>query len=160
VGAASSNSKSAGATAVTSCQFCGQEDSTWTEEKLDLHFWQDCPMLTSCKHCEQVIEITTLNDHLLKECETANVQACTRCAEPVPAQSYAEHVKRATCLRTTHAHATHFTLYSALYPFPCLNHSCVFACVARVMYVPTHSQAAREQSEPLSAVSQRHRTRR
>ncbi len=86
-----------------SCQFCGAEDPTFTEEKLDLHFWQDCPMLASCKHCEQVIEIATLNEHLLKECEAANVQACTRCAEPVPAASYADHIKRATCLRMPHS---------------------------------------------------------
>jgi len=28
-------------------------------------------MLTSCKLCEQVIEIATLNEHLLSECEVA-----------------------------------------------------------------------------------------
>jgi hypothetical protein len=36
------------------CQFCGMEDPAFTEEKLDLHYWQDCRMLTSCKQCEQV----------------------------------------------------------------------------------------------------------
>jgi len=53
------------------CQFCGLEDPALSEEKLDLHYWQECPMLTSCKLCEQVIEIATLNEHLLSECEVA-----------------------------------------------------------------------------------------
>lgn len=52
------------------CQFCGaKDDKFFEEENLDLHYWQDCPMLTSCLICEQVIEISTLYDHLCDECE-------------------------------------------------------------------------------------------
>lgn len=77
------------------CQFCGLEDPSFTEEKLDLHYWQDCPMLISCRHCEQVIEIPTLNAHVLSECEVALNQglfvACNICNEPVLRDKLAEH---------------------------------------------------------------------
>ena len=54
----------------TKCQFCGRVDKTFANnEILDMHFWKDCLMLTECKHCSQVIEIETYNQHLLKECE-------------------------------------------------------------------------------------------
>ncbi len=51
------------------CQFCGFHDPSYTEEMLDMHYCQDCPMLTQCKLCEQVIEIPTLGEHLTAECE-------------------------------------------------------------------------------------------
>ena len=42
-------------------------------EKLDLHFLNNCPMLTSCPGCGQIVEKLTLNVHLVKECtEKAN----------------------------------------------------------------------------------------
>lgn len=53
----------------TSCMFCGAKDSAWTEDSLDLHYWKDCPMLTPCPACAQVVEIAGLTDHLLDECE-------------------------------------------------------------------------------------------
>lgn len=56
----------------TTCIFCGQQDPQWGENELDLHFWSDCPMLLSCPHCTNVIEIAGLPDHLLKECPQAN----------------------------------------------------------------------------------------
>jgi centrosomal protein CEP104 len=36
---------------------------------LDMHYWKECPMLTSCKFCGQVVEIMTMNIHMLEECE-------------------------------------------------------------------------------------------
>ena len=51
---------------------------------MDLHFWKDCPMLTECNYCSQVIEIETLNQHLLKECEKAGeFKECPRCRESI-----------------------------------------------------------------------------
>ena len=38
------------------CQFCGLHDANFTDDTLDYHFWQDCPMLTDCKYCGQVNE--------------------------------------------------------------------------------------------------------
>merc|ERR1719454_1544241 len=51
------------------CQFCGRQDSSFTPEALDVHYWRDCPMLTQCEFCQQVIEISTLRIHLCEECE-------------------------------------------------------------------------------------------
>ncbi len=50
------------------CQFCGTFDASFTEEQLDLHYWQACPMLISCNECGQVIEICSMPEHLLDEC--------------------------------------------------------------------------------------------
>ncbi len=36
------------------CQFCGKYDPSFTDEKLDMHYWQTCPMLQSCHECGQV----------------------------------------------------------------------------------------------------------
>lgn len=38
------------------CQFCGKYDPSFTDEKLDMHYWQNCPMLQSCHECGQVRE--------------------------------------------------------------------------------------------------------
>ena len=51
------------------CQFCGRFEPDWDEEKLDLHFWKECPALLPCQQCGQVVEVATLNEHLLTECE-------------------------------------------------------------------------------------------
>lgn len=36
------------------CQFCGKYDTSFTDEKLDMHYWQECAMLMSCNECGQV----------------------------------------------------------------------------------------------------------
>ena len=79
------------------CQFCGLYDPSFTEEKLDMHFWKDCPLLTSCRQCDQVIEVQVLNEHLRDECErvhggdaykpplgTADFSGCPLCMQPLP----------------------------------------------------------------------------
>jgi centrosomal protein CEP104 len=53
----------------TVCMFCGAEDKTWDEDALDLHYWKDCPLLTACPACTQVVEIAGLPEHLCEECE-------------------------------------------------------------------------------------------
>ena len=76
------------------CQFCNKSDKTFTvNENLDMHFWKDCVMLTECKHCSQVIEIETYNQHLLKECDKASdFKQCARCKESVNKSEYEDHV--------------------------------------------------------------------
>ena len=39
------------------CNFCGQYDANFNEDAIDIHYWKECPMLTTCWECEQVIEI-------------------------------------------------------------------------------------------------------
>jgi len=51
------------------CEFCDRHDPSFTEEALDVHYWRECPMLTECQLCTQVIEISRLHAHLLDECE-------------------------------------------------------------------------------------------
>ncbi|CAE8662244.1 unnamed protein product [Polarella glacialis] len=58
------------------CQFCGHHDPAFTQEGMDVHYWRECPMLTQCRFCQQVIEICTLATHLSQECEAgADAQA-------------------------------------------------------------------------------------
>lgn len=87
------------------CQFCGQQDENFTDEKLDLHYWQDCVMLTNCQQCEQVIEVPTLNDHILDECEKTGTHAeCPQCKEPIPNEDFALHKKAKKCIPAKPAH--------------------------------------------------------
>ncbi len=60
---------------------------------MDLHFWKDCPMLAECLYCKQVIEVESLNPHLLTECEKKDeFKECARCKESVHRDTYEEHV--------------------------------------------------------------------
>jgi len=54
----------------TTCQFCGIADPAFTNETMDVHYWRECPMLTQCEHCQQVVEISSLRSHLCEECES------------------------------------------------------------------------------------------
>jgi len=49
--------------------FCGVGDKSWNEDSLDLHYWKDCPLLAPCQACAQVVEVSSMTDHLLDECE-------------------------------------------------------------------------------------------
>jgi len=53
----------------TVCMFCGKSDKSWNEDGLDLHYWKECPLLTPCSGCAQIVEIAGLPEHLLDECE-------------------------------------------------------------------------------------------
>lgn len=50
------------------CNFCGRYDEAFNSESIDIHYWKECPMLTTCWECEQVIEIQFMADHLVNEC--------------------------------------------------------------------------------------------
>ena len=51
------------------CEFCGAHDQGFAvAEKLDMHYWKDCPMLTSCEQCQQIVPVVDLNYHLVEEC--------------------------------------------------------------------------------------------
>lgn len=59
----------AGGEDFTKCMFCGKSEGGWTEDMLDLHYWKECPLLTPCPACAQIVEIAGLPEHLLEECE-------------------------------------------------------------------------------------------
>ncbi|NXL91899.1 CE104 protein, partial [Alectura lathami] len=80
------------------CIFCGERDESFTEEGLDLHYWKHCPMLTRCEHCKQVVEIASLTEHLLTECDKKDsFGKCQRCREAIPKDELPKHVKSRIC---------------------------------------------------------------
>ncbi|XP_028663154.2 centrosomal protein of 104 kDa [Erpetoichthys calabaricus] len=80
------------------CIFCGERDDSFTEEGLDLHYWKHCPMLKRCEHCRQVVEISSLTDHLLTECDKKDsFGKCQRCTEAIPKEELIEHIRAKTC---------------------------------------------------------------
>ncbi|KAE8989823.1 hypothetical protein PR003_g24522 [Phytophthora rubi] len=80
------------------CPFCGVVDEKFDSDYLDQHFWASCKMLTPCKMCGQVIEIPTLNEHLLTECEMQqNHRECPRCGEAITAKFFERHVSLNDC---------------------------------------------------------------
>ncbi|XP_064893925.1 centrosomal protein of 104 kDa isoform X7 [Columba livia] len=80
------------------CIFCGERDESFTEEGLDLHYWKHCPMLTRCEHCKQVVEIASLTEHLLTDCDKKDsFGRCHRCSEALPKDELPKHLKNKTC---------------------------------------------------------------
>ncbi|XP_054705603.1 centrosomal protein of 104 kDa isoform X1 [Grus americana] len=80
------------------CIFCGERDKSFTEEGLDLHYWKHCPMLTRCQHCKQVVEIASLTEHLLTDCDKKDsFGKCQRCSEAIPKEDLPTHIKSKTC---------------------------------------------------------------
>ena len=82
------------------CQFCGIRDEEFRDsEKLDLHYVLNCLMLTNCNACAQIIEVSTLNTHLAKECaHKEQHRQCKRCRESIHVDEYAQHTASLDCL--------------------------------------------------------------
>lgn len=112
------------------CIFCGKKDASFTEDGLDLHYWKHCPMLRRCDECRQVdtfffksstavqsipdallcltaglccpqvVEIASLTEHLLGECDSrSKFKQCPRCCEAVAADHLPRHVQSPGCNR-------------------------------------------------------------
>ncbi|XP_041501214.1 centrosomal protein of 104 kDa isoform X2 [Microtus oregoni] len=80
------------------CIFCGERNESFTEEGLDLHYWKHCLMLTRCDHCRQVVEISSLTEHLLTECDKRHgFGKCHRCSEAVPTEELPKHIQTKEC---------------------------------------------------------------
>ncbi|KAL2296504.1 hypothetical protein Nmel_015823 [Mimus melanotis] len=80
------------------CIFCGERSESFTEEGLDLHYWKHCPMLTRCEHCKQMLEIASLTEHLLTDCDKRDsFGKCPRCREAVPRDELPRHIKSRIC---------------------------------------------------------------
>ncbi|XP_034392909.1 centrosomal protein of 104 kDa isoform X2 [Cyclopterus lumpus] len=81
------------------CIFCGKKDESFTEDGLDLHYWKHCPMLRRCDQCRQVVEIASLTEHLLGECESrSKFSQCPRCSEAVAIEELTRHVQGPACI--------------------------------------------------------------
>ncbi|KAM6218356.1 centrosomal protein of 104 kDa [Rhynchocyon petersi] len=80
------------------CIFCGERNESFTEEGLDLHYWKHCLMLTRCDYCKQVVEIASLTEHLLTECDKKHgFGKCYRCSEAVLKEELPRHIKTKEC---------------------------------------------------------------
>uniref|UniRef100_A0A8C3YME0 Centrosomal protein of 104 kDa n=1 Tax=Catagonus wagneri TaxID=51154 RepID=A0A8C3YME0_9CETA len=80
------------------CIFCGERSASFTEEGLDLHYWKHCLMLTRCDHCRQVVEVASLTEHLLTECDRKDgFGRCDRCSEAVLKEELPRHTKTKGC---------------------------------------------------------------
>ncbi|XP_008572784.1 PREDICTED: centrosomal protein of 104 kDa isoform X1 [Galeopterus variegatus] len=80
------------------CIFCGERSKSFTEEGLDLHYWKHCLMLTRCGHCKQVVEISSLTEHLLTECDKKEgFGKCYRCSEAILKEELPRHIKAKSC---------------------------------------------------------------
>uniref|UniRef100_A0A4W6G8P7 Centrosomal protein of 104 kDa n=1 Tax=Lates calcarifer TaxID=8187 RepID=A0A4W6G8P7_LATCA len=102
------------------CIFCGKKDESFTEDGLDLHYWKHCPMLRRCDECRQVVEISSLTEHLLGECESrSRFSQCPRCSEAVASEDLSRHVQGPACNRefclTLSSHSAILCLLEALW---------------------------------------------
>ncbi|XP_068394852.1 centrosomal protein of 104 kDa isoform X2 [Eschrichtius robustus] len=80
------------------CIFCGERSDSFTEEGLDLHYWKHCLMLTRCDYCKQVVEICSLTEHLLTECDKKDgFGECYHCREAVLKEELPRHIKTRDC---------------------------------------------------------------
>ncbi|XP_069676060.1 centrosomal protein of 104 kDa isoform X2 [Periplaneta americana] len=80
------------------CIFCLSRADSFTEEGLNIHYWRSCPMLTRCTHCKQVVEIASLSQHLLEECEMReSYRKCEKCTEAVSYEHFEQHKSDSTC---------------------------------------------------------------
>ncbi|XP_069775157.1 centrosomal protein of 104 kDa isoform X2 [Narcine bancroftii] len=80
------------------CIFCGERNEMFTDEGLDIHYWKHCPMLRRCEHCKQVVEIASLTEHSLTECDKKDsFGKCPRCGEAIAKEDLQEHQKIKSC---------------------------------------------------------------
>lgn len=58
-------------------------------------------MLVRCQECSQVIEVSALTEHLLRDCDKhENFTLCTRCTEAIKVEEYEKHIKRCPGIKT------------------------------------------------------------
>ena len=80
------------------CEYCGKVDPTFTPDNLDMHMYNECPMLYLCNSCCSVIEIININNHLLKECSSkADYKECSVCHEAILKSEMDVHIEEGAC---------------------------------------------------------------
>ena len=81
------------------CDFCGQVDKSFNDErKLEEHVWKECPMLTVCKHCNYIIEVSNFTQHLVSKCTKMKMyNTCETCALSVQKKMMEEHHQEKYC---------------------------------------------------------------
>lgn len=80
------------------CIFCDEHNDAFNEDTLVVHYWNDCPILTNCPLCKIILEISTLTEHVLTDCEERQlVKQCLRCREIIPVDHWLQHSLKQNC---------------------------------------------------------------
>ncbi|KAI9313238.1 hypothetical protein BX666DRAFT_1981026 [Dichotomocladium elegans] len=80
------------------CIFCEEINPNFNEDTLISHYYDECPVLTSCVRCQTILEISTLSDHTFTDCAKRHlVKQCTRCKQPVPVEQWLQHTLKKNC---------------------------------------------------------------
>lgn len=62
---------------------------------MNSHYWRSCPMLIRCQECSQVVEVSTLVEHLLMDCEKHEKYVqCQGCSEAVKSEFLEQHTSK------------------------------------------------------------------
>uniref|UniRef100_A0AC35FN47 Uncharacterized protein n=1 Tax=Panagrolaimus sp. PS1159 TaxID=55785 RepID=A0AC35FN47_9BILA len=55
------------------CNFCNELNGDFSREQfLKLHMSENCPCLSKCDYCDQIVEVQKLNEHHLNRCKFVN----------------------------------------------------------------------------------------
>ncbi|KAI7895464.1 uncharacterized protein EV154DRAFT_495006 [Mucor mucedo] len=80
------------------CIFCEEVNAEFNEDTLIKHYYNTCPVLTNCSLCQIVTEISTLNEHMLVDCERHHlVKACPKCRQAIPVEQWHQHTMKGGC---------------------------------------------------------------
>lgn len=80
------------------CIFCEEVNPEFNEDTLIKHYYNTCPVLTNCSLCQIVTEISTLNEHMLVDCEKHHlVKECNRCKQAIPVEQWHQHTLKGGC---------------------------------------------------------------
>uniref|UniRef100_A0A914Y0J3 Centrosomal protein CEP104 Zn finger domain-containing protein n=1 Tax=Panagrolaimus superbus TaxID=310955 RepID=A0A914Y0J3_9BILA len=64
------------------CNFCNEINGDFSREQfLKLHMSENCPCLSKCDYCDQIVEVQKLNEHHLNRCKFVNgdLVPCSLC---------------------------------------------------------------------------------
>ncbi|KAI6196528.1 UVR domain-containing protein [Aphelenchoides besseyi] len=74
------------------CMYCGKLGPDLNLSGLDQHYNKDCPMLTRCPSCSEVVETRFLSEHQLYDCKKKqDFKQCDRCQQAVLTNLYNTH---------------------------------------------------------------------
>ncbi|CAO3581972.1 unnamed protein product [Absidia cylindrospora] len=86
----------------TMCIFCDEQNEKFNEQTLITHYYKTCPALTNCPNCQIIVEVSTLQTHILTDCDKRHLmKQCTRCKQAVPVEQWLQHTLKNACTAYT-----------------------------------------------------------